>query len=328
MHELTLEIMRIIGENDLLRRLVGNLFYSHSHHNLHVDAFGLRFPNPVGLAAGYDKDGRAWQGLSTLGFGHIEIGTVTPHAQEGNQKPRVFRLPKDDAVINRMGFPGRGAEYVYEQLLVKNQHRYPQMLGVNIGKNKDTPNQEAAGDYVHLLQKFHPVADFLTINVSSPNTVGLRRLQAREYLLDLLFQLHQVRLKMEPYKPILVKISPDLTQAELEDVIDAILRTKMDGIVATNTTLSRERLRSHNTGQAGGLSGRPLLKRSKDMVSQVHRLTEGKLPVVGVGGIMNPDDAKAMLDAGAILVQLYTGLVYSGPGLVRRILQQMASERS
>ena len=334
-HGITIHALRFTGAFSPLGRIVHHLFSAHSQTNLRdaevaaaverdadlaVQAFGLTFPNPVGLAAGYDKDGLAWRGLACLGFGHIEIGTVTPKPQAGNPKPRIFRIPGEQAVINRMGFPGRGADFLARRLSPLPRPPSSVVLGINIGKNKDTPNEEAARDYIYLLEKFSPLADYLAVNVSSPNTVGLRRLQARELLEDLLGQLAAARLRSPVPCPILVKLAPDLTDAELDDALDAIIRTGMDGVIATNTTISREYLRSPVGRETGGLSGAPLRQRSVEMVRQISQRTVGKLPIVGVGGIMSPQDARAMLDAGATLVQVYTGLIYGGPGLVREIV--------
>jgi dihydroorotate dehydrogenase len=296
------------------------IFSARSQAGEGIEAFGLKFTNRVGLAAGYDKDGLAWRGLATLGFGHIEIGTVTPRPQPGNPKPRIFRIPEEQAVINRMGFPGRGADFVAKQLSVTNRPS-PVILGVNIGKNKETPNEEAARDYLYLLEMFSPLADYLAVNVSSPNTVGLRRLQARDYLEDLLKQLSETRRRSPVSRPILVKLAPDLRDDELDDALAAIQSTGMDGVIATNTTITRDDLKSPLKHESGGLSGKPLTRKSRSMVAKIHRRTSGALPIVGVGGIMNSDDAKAILDAGASLVQLYTGLIYSGPGLGREIAE-------
>jgi len=286
-----------------------------------VSVFGLTFKNQIGLAAGYDKDGIAVQGLSALGFGHVEVGTVTPKPQPGNPSPRVFRLVEDEGVINRMGFPSRGMAYVKKQLSGKKEQA--SILGVNLGKNKETPNEEAVLDYLALLQNFAGIADYLTINVSSPNTVGLRSLQGREALEGLLTQLHQQRIvEQQTYKknlPILVKLAPDLSDAELAEALEAILNTNMDGVIVTNTTLGREGLRSMHRGETGGLSGSPLTVKSEAVLRQTLKLVNGKIPVVSAGGIMKPDDAKRRLDMGAALVQVYTGLVYRGPGLVKAI---------
>ena len=339
-HALTLKALRITGNIDPLWWLVALQFKAPSKP---VEVFGLTFKNPVGLAAGYDKDGVAIRGLSALGFGHIEIGTVTPKPQLGNPTPRVFRLLEDEAVINRMGFPSRGSEFVQMQLnpnLHTNwitrvvgfsarkghlaQRKWNTILGVNLGKNKDTPNEEAVFDYLALLQNFASFADYLTVNVSSPNTAGLRNLQEREALEGLLVQLHQQRLieQMEYKKrlPILVKLAPDLSESELDDAIEAVLRTRMDGIVVTNTTLGREGLRSEHRRESGGLSGRPLAVQSEAVLRRTVKRVNGEIPIVSVGGIMSAEDAKRRLDCGAALVQVYTGLIYRGPGLVKEIL--------
>ncbi len=289
-----------------------------------VTAFGLRFRNPVGLAAGYDKDALAWRGLAALGFGHLELGTVTPLPQPGNPKPRLFRLPEDRGLINRMGFPSRGSAYVAKKLKRAPARRSSVRIGVNLGKNKHTPNEQAVFDYLSLFEIFAPLADYLVINVSSPNTEGLRRLQTRENLENLLTQLaHQRRIeaeRLEKRVPILVKLSPDLDDAALDAALEAIVHTWMDGVIVTNTTTSRAGLHSRHARQSGGLSGAPLRRMSTEMVAKVHRRTAGKLPIIAAGGIMSPEDARARLEAGATLIQLYTGLIYAGPGLVKRIV--------
>ena len=321
-HNLTLYALRLAGSIPPLRFALHRIFAAPKKP---VRAFGLPFQNPVGLAAGYDKDGLAWRGLACLGFGHLEIGTVTPRPQPGNPKPRVFRLAEDNGLINRLGFPSRGKDYVVQSL---QGSRPPGLvLGVNLGKNKDTPNEEAAHDYLTLMHVCASLADYLVINVSSPNTIGLRRLQAHQVLEALLTQLDQKR-KIERHRlrrniPLLVKLAPDLTDQELDDALDAILRTRMDGVIATNTTIRRNGLRSPHTRETGGLSGAPLTSYSTETVTKIHLRTGGKLPIIGVGGIMSPADARAMLDAGATLVQVYTGLIYTGPGLVKRILADL-----
>jgi dihydroorotate dehydrogenase len=315
--------MRFGGAFPFLGKAITRFYSAHSRSIASVDAFGLTFPNPLGLAAGYDKDGLAWRGLAALGFGHIEIGTVTPLPQPGNPRPRIFRIPEEQAVINRMGFPGRGAIFVAEQLAKTIENNPGVILGLNIGKNKDTPNEAAAEDYISLLKTFSPLVDYLVVNVSSPNTVGLRRLQARDYLEDLLEQLVAERSKLEKRRPLLVKLAPYLTDAELDDALGAIFDTKMDGIIATNTTVSRENLRSEIKHETGGLSGAPLTEVSRAMVARIYRRTDGRIPIIGVGGIMTPQDARAMLAAGATLIQIYTGLIYAGPGFARDILKSM-----
>ncbi len=279
-----------------------------------IDLFGLRFPNHLGLAAGYDKDALAWRGLATLGFGHIEIGTVTPRPQPGNPLPRVFRLVVDQALINRLGFPSRGAYFVARRL--RGSRPKGLVIGVNLGINKDTPLERAAEDYLALMQIFSPLADYLVINVSSPNTPGLRQLQMRNFLEDLLAALVQ-----EKSNPLLVKLSPDLSDEQLEEAIGIIIDKKLDGVIATNTTISRPALHSQPASETGGLSGRPLAERSHQVVARIHNLTAGRLPIIAVGGIMNGTAALAALDAGASLVQIFTGLIYRGPSLAKEILK-------
>ena len=345
-HALTLNALRLAGATTPTRWLLEQVFKVPSKP---VEAFGLTFRNPVGLAAGYDKDGTAIRGLAALGFGHVEIGTVTPRPQPGNPSPRVFRLLEDDAVINRMGFPSKGSEFMQLKLnpslrsslfervygiqlrnkyrFVNSIHRGGAMLGINLGKNKETPNEDAVYDYISLVDVFSRYADYLTINISSPNTAGLRDLQGRAALEKLLSHLHQQRLisqkEHEKRLPILVKLAPDLTEAELDDAIEAILQTKMDGIIVTNTTLAREGLRSSLRGETGGLSGRPLTARSEAVLHQTLKKVNGEIPIVSAGGIMSPDDAKKRLDMGAKLVQVYTGLIYRGPGLVQEIVKAL-----
>ncbi|MBT3338517.1 MAG: quinone-dependent dihydroorotate dehydrogenase [Anaerolineae bacterium] len=317
-----------------------------------VEAFGLTFPNPIGLAAGYDKHALAVRGLSTFGFGHIEVGTVTPLPQAGNPQPRVFRLPEDGAIINRMGFPSQGSAKIVKSLNKLGRCNYakagptriinlrgffaegkykrsqnPMILGVNIGKNKTTPNEEAVLDYLSLLELFAPCADYITINISSPNTVGLRDLQGREALEMLLTQLDKQR-KFEQKKlrkklPLLVKLSPDLSDAELDDALDVILATGMDGVIATNTTLARGGVKSAHRAETGGLSGSPLTSASDAVLRQIVKKVDGQIPIVSSGGVMTPEDAKRRLDIGATLVQVYTGLIYNGPGFVKQIVKSL-----
>jgi len=323
-HGLTLNLVRLAGNFQTSRWLLQAIF---AVPQKPVEAFGLKFKNPVGLAAGYDKDGIAIRGLAALGFGHLEIGTVTPLPQPGNPKPRIFRLVEEEAVINRMGFPGRGASEVVKKLTAVRRPRVGCIVGINLGKNKQTSNDEAVFDYLALLQNFALLADYLTINVSSPNTVGLRRLQGREALENLLTQLaHQRRLeqkKLEKHIPLLVKLAPDLGDAELDDALEVILHTGMDGVIATNTTLGREGLKSKHREESGGLSGRPLTVLSEALLAKTVKRLDGRIPVVSVGGIMSPEDARLRLDMGAALVQLYTGLVYAGPGLVKKIVRSL-----
>ena len=330
-HHLTLQSVRLAGVLPPSRWFLQALFAAPEKP---VEVFGLKFKNAVGLAAGYDKDGIAIRGLATLGFGHVEIGTVTSRPQPGNPRPRVFRLVEDQAVINHMGFPSEGAEFaaVHLQTALKvrrsrgisRKSNLP-IIGVNLGMNKDTPLEEAAKDYVSLMKSFSSLADYLSINISSPNTVGLRRLQGREMLEILLSAIAEERrtnaLRHGRRTPILVKLAPDLSDDELEDALDVIVRSGMDGIIATNTTLGRAGLRSRYQKEIGGLSGDPLRVRSEAMLAQVLKILDGRIPVVSAGGIMSPEDAKRRLDMGAALVQVYTGLIYVGPGLVQKIIR-------
>lgn len=318
-HALTLYSLRLAGNFPPARWL---LSYLYSAPPRPVKAFGLTFKNPIGLAAGYDKDGRALRGLAALGFGHVEIGTVTPRPQPGNPRPRLFRLEEDEAVINRLGFPSRGAEQVVGN--AQTFKRENVVLGINLGKNRDTPLETAAQDYVSLVNTFAPLADYLTLNISSPNTAGLRRLQEREILGHLLDQINVQRSTLNLQCPILIKIAPDLSDQELDDALGIILDKGMDGIIATNTTLAREGLRSSRQGEQGGLSGGPLGVRSEAVLRQVVKRVNGRVPIVSAGGIMNAQDAQRRLDMGATLIQVYTGLIYHGPGLVTRILRSLA----
>jgi dihydroorotate dehydrogenase len=322
-HGLTLGLLRLVGA---LPPLQDALRFVFAAPQAPVQAFGLTFANPIGLAAGYDKDGLGWRGLAALGFGHIEVGTVTPRPQSGNPRPRLFRLPEQQALINRMGFPGRGAEFVARKL---GGDRPPGLvLGVNLGKNKDTPLERAAEDYLALMQVFAPLADYLAINISSPNTLGLRSLQARRALEALLAPLMRKRQELRDHLgrplPVLVKLAPDLTEAELDDALEAILGAGVDGVIAANTTLSRPGLSLPLAAEAGGLSGAPLGDLSLRMIRHIQARAGGRLPIIGVGGVMSAADARARLDAGATLVQVYTGLVYAGPGLVQSILRNLA----
>ncbi len=322
-HALILGLMRLVGALPPATALLRRWFAAPQSP---VEAFGLRFTNPLGLAAGYDKDALGWRGLATLGFGHIEIGTVTPRPQPGNPRPRLFRLPEDRALINRMGFPGRGADFVARRLSAPRPANL--VIGVNLGKNKDTPLEMAVQDYLPLIQTFAPLADYLAINVSSPNTVGLRRLQARQSLNGLLLPLQAARREQESRLakrvPLLVKLAPDLSDAELDDALDVVLNTGLDGVIAANTTVSRPGLTSQFAAESGGLSGAPLQSLSLRMVQAIQQRTQGKLPVIACGGIMNSADVRRFLDAGAKLAQIYTGLVYAGPALVKSILSDLA----
>ncbi len=321
-HRLTLGSLSLAGSMAPVFSILKAVYSASAHP---VQAFGLTFKNPLGLAAGYDKDGTGWRGLSALGFSHIEVGTVTPQPQYGNPKPRIFRLPNERALINRMGFPGLGVDFVAKQL--DRSHPAGLVLGVNIGKNKDTPLETAVEDYLLVLRRVAAQADYVVVNISSPNTVGLRRLQEKTALERLLGALmaEKMQLSAALNKPIpmLVKLAPDLSDSDLDDALQVILQAGLDGVIATNTTLSRENVFSPVANESGGLSGAPLFARSLAMVNKIHQLTQGKLPVIGVGGINNATGVHKMLDAGAVLVQIYTGLIYEGPGLVKQILREL-----
>lgn len=287
-----------------------------------VTVWGRTFSHPVGLAAGWDKDALALRGLSALGFSHVEVGTVTPKPQPGREKPRVFRLREDHALINRMGFPSRGEDFVARRLALP---RRPGLLvGVNLGKNKDTPNDAALADYARLVTRFSPLADYLVVNVSSPNTQGLRALQARDELEALLGGLASLRAGLVTRAPLLVKLAPDLDDEALEVAVGVAIDQGLDGVIVNNTTLSREGLRSRHRDEAGGASGAILTGRAQAVLERTVAVVGGRVPVVSVGGIMTPEDARRRLDSGAALIQVYTGLVYAGPALTRRIVKALA----
>lgn len=321
-HSLTINLIRIAGFTPGLRHILQAAF---NVPEKPVTAFGLRFKNPIGLAAGYDKDGIGWRGLSLLGFGHIEVGTVTPLPQAGNSKPRLFRLIEEEALINQLGFPGRGAQYIEKR--ISRSRPKDLILGVNLGKNAATPLKSALQDYQLLIRQFYGLADYLVINVSSPNTEGLRSLQARTELDNLLKGINETcqdQLKINIAKtPILIKISPDLSNTELEDALEMITAHGMDGIIATNTTVKRDGIDPRYSSCRGGLSGKPLAPQSSEIIQKIASFTRGKLPIIGVGGILGPAEAQAKLKAGAHLLQIYTGLVYHGPGLVKRIIEEL-----
>jgi len=294
--------------------------YGIKDKSLEQELFGLTFPNPVGLAAGFDKDAKLYQELSNFGFGFIEIGTLTPKGQDGNPKKRMFRLPEDEGLINRMGFNNQGVEAAVKRLK-KNKGV---LIGGNIGKNKSTPNEEAVNDYIYCFEALFDHVDYFVVNVSSPNTPNLRALQDKEPLTHLLATLKDLNDKKNKPKPILLKIAPDLTEEQLEDIIDIVTSVKIDGVIATNTTLSREGLHSTNKEQMGGLSGKPLKDKSTAVIRFLVKKSNAAFPIIGVGGIHKPEDAIEKLEAGASLVQLYTGFVYEGPGVVKRINKAIA----
>ena len=289
--------------------------YQVNDPRLEREVFGIRFKNPVGLAAGFDKDAKLYKELSNFGFGFIEIGTLTPMGQGGNPKKRLFRLPQDEGLINRMGFNNEGVAAAILRLQ-KNKNI---IIGGNIGKNKITPNEKAVDDYIHCFKSLYPFVDYFVVNVSSPNTPNLRALQEKKPLTNLLNSLQKINQAHEKQKPILLKIAPDLTNEQLLDIIKIVQVTKIAGVIATNTTLSREGLQSLNSSETGGLSGKPLSQRSTDVIRYLSKKSNNAFPIIGVGGIHTPEDALEKIEAGASLVQLYTGFVYEGPGVVKRI---------
>ena len=319
-HYFSFAAIRVLHRIPFMGGLVRKL-YSSKKPSLQKEVFGIHFPNPVGLAAGFDKDAKLFRELSNFGFGFIEIGTVTPKPQGGNPKPRLFRLKKDKGIINRMGFNNEGVEAAAKRLK-RNKNI---IIGGNIGKNKTTPNNNAQEDYLICFDVLFDVVDYFVVNVSSPNTPNLRDLQEKEPLTALLNTLQKQNNSKPKRKPILLKIAPDLSDTQLSDIIDIVQVTKIDGVIATNTTLSRDGLKSNETlpSQSGGLSGKPLNKRSTEVIRYLHTHSKGAFPIVGVGGIHTPSDAKEKLDAGASLIQLYTGFVYEGPALVCNINKKL-----
>jgi len=302
-------------------------FYHVNDKRLERTVFGLTFPNPVGLAAGFDKDARLFDELGYFGFGFIEIGTLTPKAQPGNEKPRMFRLPQDEALINRMGFNNGGVSQAVERLKKRKTNI---IIGGNIGKNKVTPNEEAVNDYEKCFHELVNHVDYFVVNVSSPNTPNLRALQDKEPLTKLLNRVKELNSKEKQPKPILLKIAPDLTNEQLDDIIDIMKETKIDGIIATNTTIDRSNLTTSKVVVeamgAGGLSGKPLTKRATEVIRYLSTKSNKAFPIVAVGGIYTGADAIEKLDAGASLVQVYTGFIYEGPGIVKRINKELLKQ--
>ncbi|UTW66753.1 quinone-dependent dihydroorotate dehydrogenase [bacterium SCSIO 12643] len=295
-----------------------NAMFKSTDKRLERTVFGIKFPNPVGLAAGFDKNADYYKQLAHLGFGFIEIGTVTPVAQPGNPKPRMFRLPEDSGLINRMGFNNGGLELAIENLKSRPKNL---IIGGNIGKNKVTPNAEALNDYIKAFNGLYDYVDYFVVNVSSPNTPGLRELQDKGPLTEILNALQIENKKRPQTKPILLKIAPDLTPEQLDDIIDIIQTTKTDGVIATNTTISRDGLKTDPkiTSEMGGLSGKPVKSRSTEVIKYLYQKSNGSFPIIGVGGIQTAQDAIEKLEAGASLVQVYTGFIYEGPYMIKRI---------
>ena len=298
-----------------------SLFWKQSIPDKPCEVMGIRFPNQVGLAAGLDKNGECIDAFGQMGFGFVEIGTITPVAQPGNDKPRLFRLVNDEAIINRMGFNNEGVDKLLENVKATS---YKGVLGINIGKNKVTPEEEAINDYLICLEKVYPYADYVTINISSPNTPGLRNLQHGTALDDLLSKLKasqaELHKKHDCYVPLVVKIAPDLTADEVTVMAKSLLNANIDGVIATNTTLARDNLTDLQASEAGGLSGRPLQDKSTDVIRHLSNELQGKMPIIGVGGINSAAAAKEKLAAGASLVQVYTGFIYHGPKLIKEVV--------
>ena len=318
-HGLTLYGLDVAHRSELMR------FVARPAAELPVEAFGIRFPNPVGLAAGLDKNAEHLDALGALGFGFVEVGTVTPRPQAGNPKPRLFRLPQHEAVINRMGFNNAGVD-----ALLRNVERsdYRGVLGINIGKNKDTPNEHAADDYLRCLERVYGRASYVTVNISSPNTQGLRDLQEeatlRRFVATLRERQEQLGSQHGARKPMLLKIAPDLSEHEQDGIAETLLATGIDGVICTNTTIDHALVADDPRGNgAGGLSGKPLFARSTEVLRGMRRRLGGRVPIVGVGGILDGGDAAEKLDAGATLVQLYSGLVYRGPRLIAECVDEI-----
>jgi len=316
-HEFALNNLRRFAHTPL------SAAWSQTVPNKPVNFLGLEFKNPVGLAAGLDKNAECIDAFSQMGFGFVEVGTVTPRPQAGNDKPRIFRLPQSNAIINRMGFNNKGVDNLVNNVKAA---KYDGILGINIGKNKDTPNEQGKDDYIHCMRKVFEYASYITVNISSPNTPGLRDLQYGEALDDLLQSLKNEQLdlaaKHNKHVQMLVKIAPDLDAVQISQVSDSLINNKIDGVIATNTTLERAAVQGQQyADEAGGLSGQPVRARSTHVVSEIKRLTEGKLPIIGVGGIDDAESAKEKFAAGADLVQVYTGFIYKGPELVKTILK-------
>jgi dihydroorotate dehydrogenase len=323
-HYFSMNALRRLCSVGFIRKIIQNQF--NAGKGKPVNFLSLSFKNPVGLGAGFDKNAAYLNELETLGFGFVEIGTVTPLPQHGNEKPRLFRLPKDKALINRMGFNNDGAEAIADRLekwRKQSSHTATLIIGGNIGKNKNTPNEDAWLDYEKCFMALHPYVDYFVVNVSSPNTPGLRALQEKDALHKILFNLQQKNKEQEIQKPILLKIAPDLTMEQIDDVIELAMEIKLDGLVATNTTIDRQTLRTNSKVVekigAGGVSGLPVKKRSTEIVTYICEKTNGLLPVIASGGIFTGADAKDKLDAGAGLVQVWTGFIYEGPAIVKNI---------
>jgi dihydroorotate dehydrogenase len=326
-HHFTFALLRIVGNVPGFHQIARSLF-GFEHPALAKQLLGLQFRNPVGLAAGFDKDARLIDELSCFGFGFIEIGTLTPKPQAGNDRPRLFRLPRDKAIINRMGFNNEGVLMAVQQL---KKRKSSVIVGGNIGRNKSTPNDKAFEEYNYCVEALYPYVDYFVVNVSSPNTPGLRELQEREPLKKLLNHVRKLVSLKEKNKPVLLKIAPDLSVGQLDDVIEILKETGTDGVIATNTTVSRDELTATEEVLKkigpGGVSGEPIRRKSTQIISYLRKQMGPEYPIIGVGGILSPEDALEKIRAGADLVQLYTGFVYEGPGFVKRINKRIVEEK-
>ncbi len=318
-HEITIKGLKSTGSTPLKH------FYKQRVENKPVKAMGIEFPNPVGLAAGLDKNGECINAFSAMGFGYVEVGTVTPRPQPGNDKPRIFRLVEKNAIINRMGFNNKGVDYLVDQV---RKAKFSGVLGINIGKNKDTAEENAKDDYIHCMKKVYNFASYIAVNISSPNTPGLRALQYGDALNELLSALKTEQKALAEqygkYVPLAVKIAPDLSEEEVQSISQSLIDNEIDGVIATNTTLSRDGVEQLKHGnEQGGLSGAPVRDKSTQVIALLSKALDGKLPIIGVGGIMTAQDAKEKLAAGASVVQLYTGFIYQGPDLVKDIVNSL-----
>lgn len=332
-HQMAMAQLKLVTSLPLGKKLVSAI--AAPSNTIATNFLNMKFKNPVGLAAGFDKNAKYLNELEALGFGHVEIGTVTPLAQEGNEKPRLFRLPQDKALINRMGFNNEGADAIAKRLEAWHEKKasatepLPMMIGGNIGKNKITPNEDAWKDYATCFNKLHPFVDYFVVNVSSPNTPGLRALQDKDSLRKILLHLAMINNGKAKAKPVLLKIAPDLEKEQIDDVIELALEIKLDGIVATNTTIERSNLNTPikeitDIG-AGGLSGKPVKERSTQIVKYIFDQTKGEIPIIASGGIFTARDAKEKLESGASLVQIWTGFIYEGPTIVNKICKGLSN---
>ena len=326
-HNILFSLLSFLRHVPFAQSIIRALYHRDSP-SLEREVFGINFPNPVGLAGGLDKNGEFYNDMANFGFGFVEIGSLTPLPQDGNAKPRCWRVPGDKAIINRYGINNKGVRYAVEHL---KKVRPEVVVAANISKNSNSINEEAAKDYETSFSLLYDFVDMFVVNVSCPNVVGLTALQDIGFLSDIVDRLLDLRMLYDNYRPILLKVSPDLSHEQLDEIIDYCLRSGIDGIVAGNTTRSREGLTSISQTKIeeignGGMSGAPIHKKNLELVRYVHERSQGKLPIIGVGGIMSPEDAKEMMDAGASLVEIYTGFIYEGPGLIKRIIKHIEED--